>query len=74
MLTETQYVPWRQRGGMPNLQVAILYVPVRGEGCALWEPHDLRVGPRTGCDRVFEHLQRAQLIRIKQAVSLDSTA
>ena len=78
----------RQRGNvsMPNLQVlnAILYVAE--QGCK-WRGLPRRFGnwhtiytrmnrwSKNGVlDRVFEHLQRAQLIRIKlEAVSLDST-
>ena len=78
----------RQRGNvsMPNLQVlnAILYVAERG---CKWRGLPRRFGnwhtiytrmnrwSKNGVlDRVFEHLQRAQLIRIKlEAVSLDST-
>ena len=78
----------RQRGNvsMPNLQVlnAILYVAE--QGCK-WRGLPKRFGnwhtiytrmnrwSKNGVlDRVFEHLQRAQLIRIKlEAVSLDST-
>ena len=71
---------------MPNLQVlnAILYVAE--QGCK-WRGLPKRFGnwhtiytrmnrwSKNGVlDRVFEHLQRAQLIRIKlEAVSLDST-
>ena len=78
----------RQRGNvsMPNLQVlnAILYVAE--QGCK-WRGLPKRFGnwhtiytrmnrwSKNGVlDRVFEHLQCAQLIRIKlEAVSLDST-
>ena len=78
----------RQRGNvsMPNLQVLNASLYVAEQGCK-WRGLPRRFGnwhtiytrmnrwSKNGVlDRVFEHLQRAQLIRIKlEAVSLDST-